>query len=153
MKRRQLQIEVCKALLDSTNNRRCYCSRLNEKEIAITTTGFDAFIFNVDECVFDISRITEHKALSTVCEEHEKDIKISKTTEMFVSLGGKIIEKYKGENLVVYVDSALSKKFNGSGAEFFAHSPRERILVKDMFGRKIGAFLPLNIRDEKELLK
>ena len=153
MNRKQLQIEVCKSLLDSTNSRKCYFGRLNEKEIAITTTGFDAFIFNVDECVFDISRITAHDAISKVCEEHENDIKISKTTEMFFALGGKIIEKYKGENLVVYVDSALSKKFSGSGAEFFAHSPKERILVKDMFGRKIGAFLPLNVRDEKELLK
>lgn len=152
MKRKQLQIEVCKALLDSTN-RRSYCCKLNENEIAVTTTGFDVFIFDIDEVVFDTSRIKQHDILSQVCAEHEKDIKISKTKELFVRGNGNILEKYKGENLVVYVDREISKKFSGSGIDFFAHSPHERILVKDMFGRKIGAFLPVKVVDEKELLK
>ena len=151
MKRRQFQIEVCKALLDSTA-RRSYCCKLNENELAVTTTGFDVFVFDTNEIVFDASRIKQHDILSKVCEDHEKDIKISKTKELFARSSGTIIEKYTGENLVIYVDSAISKKFIGSGTEFFAHSPHERILVKDMFGRKIGAFLPVKL-NEKELLK
>ena len=141
-------MEVCKALLDSTN-KRCYCAKINESEIAVTTTGFDVFIFDISECVFDISKIKQHDILSAVCDDHEKDIKISKTKELFAD-GDHIVEKYTGENLYIYVNREVSKKFNGSGINFFAHSPRERILVKDMLGRKVGAFLPVRF-DEKEI--
>jgi hypothetical protein len=147
MNRKQLQLEVCKALLDS--NKRCYGAAINEKEFAVTTTGYDVFIFDVNECIFDISKIRTSDVLAKVCEDNEKDECIRKTGHLFAD-HGKIIEKYENEKIIVYVNSEFSKKFFQSGVDFFANSSEGRILVKDQLGRKIGAFLPMRF-DEKEV--
>lgn len=131
------------------SNKRCHGSRISETEFAVTTTGFDVFVFDITECVFDISKVKDSDILAKVCEDNEKDITIKKTKEMFVCRG-KVIEKYKGENLIVYVDSALSKRFEFPEVVFYANSSQGRILVKDLFGRKVGAFLPMRF-DETEV--
>lgn len=145
---KQRQLEVCKAILES-KTRRCYCTSLDENEIAVTTTGFDVFIFNKKDVIFDVSKIQHHDALASVCADDEQDKIIKKTGKLFAN-GGKVYEMYENEFIEVYADTAIANKFSGAGTNFFAHSSSGRILVKDMFGRKIGAFLPVRF-NEKEL--
>lgn len=152
MNRKNLQLDVCRQLLNPNN--RCSSFMINENEIAITTTGYDVFIFDVAECIFDISKIRQAEVVAKVCEDNEQDVCIKRTDELF-KCGDMLLEKYEAEgtNLVVYVNSAYSKKFSHSGVVFFAHSPLNRILVKDAMGRKIGAFLPVRFIKQSEMMK
>lgn len=147
MNRSQIQLKVCKAMLDPFA--RCSCAFINEDEIAITTDGFTAFVFYKSECVFDISKLKISEGVKKAFEEHEADVQIKKTKQLFYS-HDKVIEKYTGENLVVYVDAKFAKIFEGNS--FYASSRTSRILVKDNFGRLLGLFLPV-IFDESEVTK
>lgn len=138
MNRKQLQIEVCKALLDV--NSRVIASELNENEIAVTTTGHDAFVFDIKEVIFDVSKIRKTETLKNALADHDKDELVKPTGEMFKQ-HGEVIEKLKGENIEIYVKSTIMKKFNGY--QFTANAPLGRILAKDEFGRLIGCFLPI----------
>lgn len=55
MNKKQIQIEVCKALLDV--NGRCCGGFISENEFAVTTDGFKAYVFHKDECIFDIEKV------------------------------------------------------------------------------------------------
>lgn len=138
MNRKQLQIEVCKAFLNP-NNRVAY-SEINEHEIAVTTTGFDAVVFDKKEIIFDVSKIRKIETLKSVLADCGKDESIKPTGEMF-NEHGMLIAKLIGESLEIFANNTLMKKFNGY--QFFANSPTERILVKDTFGRLVGCFLPV----------
>lgn len=150
MNRNQLQLEVCKALLDPLK-RRCGGAFINEDEFAVTTDGFTAFVFHKSECVFDISKVRINEGVKKAFERHEADIEIKKTKHLFYG-DNKVIEKYTGENLVVYVDAKVAKTFEGYGCRFFASSSTSRILVKDSFDRLLGLFLPVKF-DESEVTK
>lgn len=147
MNRKEIQIAVCKALLDSSKH--CAGVFINEDDFAITTDGFTAFVFDKKECVFDISKIKIMEALKPIFQELETDVELKKANCMFC-FRGKTLEKYTGENLVVYVDSKVAKPFKGY--RFFASSNTKRILVKDQFDRLLGIFLPVKF-DESEAEK
>ncbi len=142
MNRKQLQIEVCKALLDV--NSRIAASELNENEIAVTTTGFDAVVFDKDEIIFDVSKIKKIETLKGVLAEHEKDEPVKPTGEMFKD-SNRTIERLEGENIITFADVSIMKKFDGF--QYTANSARGRILVKDEFGRLVGCFLPTTQRE------
>lgn len=146
MNRKQLQLEVCKALLDV--NSRIIASELNEHEIAVTTTGFDAVVFDKNEIVFDASKIRKSDALKDVLADSAKDEPIKTTKELFRDYN-RTIEKYEGENIEIYVDVSLAKKFGDY--ELYANSELGRILAKDRLGRIVGAFLPVNFHKEKKV--
>lgn len=138
MNRKQLQLEVCKALLDV--NSRITASELNENEIAVTTTGYDAVVFDKNEIIFDVSKIRKFEVLKYELADHDEDECVKPTGEMFDE-HGLIIKKLKGESIELYVNNNYLKKFNGY--QFFAKSSTERILAKDEFGRLVGCFLPV----------
>lgn len=149
MNRKKLQSEVCKALLDGSN--RCYCCKLNEKEIAVTINGYDVFVFDIKECVFDISKITEHKTLLEVCNEKDSDARIIKGNQLFQD-GRRTIQRYKEVRgkFDVYADTCITKKFDDSDFVMLASHSLDRVLVKDRFGRIVGAFLPVNFKRKDE---
>ena len=138
MNRKQLQIEVCKAMLDT--NSRVSTSELNEHEIAVTTTGYDAFVFDKNEIIFDISKTRTMEVLKMVLADSDNDEIVKPTGEMFKD-NGKIIEKLESENVETYVDVTFTKKYNGF--QLMTNSSTNRILVKDEFGRLVGCFLPV----------
>ena len=138
MNRKQLQIEVCKAMLGT--NCRVSMSELNEHEIAVTITGYDAFVFDKNEIIFDLSKIRTVEVLKTVLADSDKDEIVKPTGEMFKD-NGKIIEKLESENVETYVDVTFTKKYNGF--QLMTDSSTNRILVKDEFGRLVGCFLPV----------
>lgn len=138
MNRKQLQIEVCKALLDP-NSRLAICE-IDKNEFAVTTTGYDAFVFYEDEIVFDKSKIRKVEFLKEVFADSDKDEIVKPTGEMFKD-HSKTLEKLAGENVETFVDVSIMKKF--SGFRFMTDSPINRILVKDHFGRLVGCFLPV----------
>ena len=146
MNRKQLQLEVCKALLDVNN--RVFASELNEHEIAVTTTGFDVVVFDKNEIVFDASKIRKTETLKKVLSDSDTDEPIKSAKELFKS-DDKIYEKYKGENIEIYVNASIAKKFNGF--VLFANSEHGRILAKDQLGRTVGAFLPVKYDKKKDV--
>lgn len=146
MNRKQLQLEVCKALLDVNN--RVFSSELNEHEIAVTTTGFDAVVFDKNEIIFDASKIRKTETLKNVLADSDKDEPIKSTKELFRDYD-RTIEKYKGENIEIYVDASFAKKF--SGYELYANSELGRILAKDQLGRIVGVFLPIRFDMKKDV--
>lgn len=141
MNRKQLQLEVCKALLDT--NSRIGAVELNEYEIAVTTTGFDVFVFDKNEIIFDASKIREFKSLKEVLADSDKDEVVKPTKELFID-GDYTIEKYKGESVEIYARSSVSKKFKEY--TLYANSELGRILAKDQVGRVVGAFCPINFK-------
>ena len=145
MNRKQIQLNVCKELLNPS--RTCAGVFINEEEFAITTDGFTAYVFDIRDCVFDISKVPCKDKLKLHFEEKKTDVEILKTGLMF-SEKGKLIEKYKGVDFAVYVDSKVAKPFEGY--HFFASSEKGRILVKDDFGRLLGLFLPVSFKGSEE---
>lgn len=108
------------------------------------------FVLDKTECIFDMSRIPKHEALVNVLSDHDEDVEITDTGRMFLekTYNRRTIKEYTGGNLTVFVDAKLSNKFKN--AKFYAHHPHDRIIVKDHFDRKIGAFLPINFTTRKD---
>lgn len=138
MNRKQLQIEVCKALLDP-NSRVAICE-INKHEFAVTTTGYDAFVFYENEIIFDKSKIRRGDFLKKAFADSDKDEIVKPTGEMFRERSG-TLERLAGENIETFVDISLMKKF--SGFQFMTDSSTNRILVKDDFGKLVGCLLPV----------
>lgn len=142
MNKKQIQIEVCKALLDF--NRRCCGGYLNEEEFAVTTDGFSAFVFHKNECIFDIEKIRKMD-FKNLFSDNEEDEEMKPTNELF-KVDNRTVEKYKTETNEIYVFADVSKPFKGF--HFFTASSQSRILVKDDFGRLVGLFLPMKFSDK-----
>ena len=147
MNRKQLQLAVCRELLNAS--RHCAGAFINDDEFAITTDGFTAFVFAKNECVFDITKVKIQNGLKPYFEEQEADVEIKKTNQFFYS-NNRLLKKYTGENFAVYVDEKVAKTFDGY--RFYASSSSGRILVKDNFDRLLGLFLPVKF-DESEVTK
>ncbi len=144
MNRKQLQLAVCRALLNPS--RHCAGAFINEDEFAITTDGFSAFVFAKNECIFDVAKVQNFDGIKQIFKDSEADVEIKKTKHLFYS-GNTVIEKYTGENLVVYADAKVAKIFEGY--RFFASSSAGRILVKDSFDHLLGLFLPVKFDEGK----
>ena len=144
MNKKQLQLAVCKALVNAS---RCTGAFINEDEFAVTTDGFTAFVFAKNECVFDISKVKISEGVKKAFEGQEADVEIKKTKYLFYG-DNRVVEKYTGENLVVYADAKVAKIFEGY--RFYASSSTGRVLVKDEFDRLLGLFLPVRF-DESEV--
>ncbi len=142
MNRKQMQIEVCKALLDF--NKRCCGGFISENEFAVTTDGFKVYVFHKDECIFDIEKVRKFE-LKNLFAPDEKDEEM-KLTNRFFKVGERIVEKYETENAEIYVFADVSKQFKGF--HFYGASSQKRILVKDDFGRLVGLFLPMKFNEE-----
>lgn len=134
---KQLQMTVCKALIEG---KRCSGCFINENEFAVTVDGFTANCFPVTSCVFDIAKVALFETLKPLFEDNDKDVELKQSKKLFYS-NGEILEKYVGENLEVYVRQNIAKTYKGF--RFFANSPLGRVLVKDEFGRAVGLFLPV----------
>ena len=141
--RKQIQLNVCRALLE--NNGRCRACKINEKEIAVTIDGYTAYVFGVNECVFDTEKITTAEGLKPFFDDVENDTEITPSNELY-NLNGKIVEKYIGQDIEVFVDTEVIKQFKGF--KLYANSSRGRILVKDCFDRIIGLCLPMRFNYE-----
>lgn len=140
MNRKQIQLAVCKGLLDQ--NRRCGGVSLNENEYAVTTDGYSAFVFFKSEVIFDIEKVHLMPALKTFFDDNEKDVEMKRTKE-FKEYAGKLLEKYVGENLEMFADVAIANQFKQ--CTLFASSPSNRILAKDELGRIVGLYMPTKV--------
>lgn len=140
MNRKQIQIEVCKAFFNP-NSRIAY-TEINEHEIVVTTTGYDAYVFDKHEIIFDVSKIRKIESLKNVFADSDKDETVKPTGEMFKD-NGRLIVKLTGESFEIFADNKIFQKF--SEYQFSAKSPTERILAKDKFGRLVGCLLPIRM--------
>ena len=136
--RKQIQLAVCKALLDK--DRRCSGAFINDNEFAVTVDGHCAYVFDKRECIFDISQIRELESIKTAFVDNEKDAEIRETKELFI-VGGKMVEKYENDDVILYAYADVVKQFKGF--HFYAFASTGRVLVKDDFGRAVGLFLPM----------
>lgn len=137
MNKKQMQISVCRALLDI--DKRCCGGFLNENEFAVTTDGVTAYVFFKDECIFDIEKVKKVDFTKFFAED-ENDKEMKSTNELFMQ-HGKMLEKYITETAEIYVDTDVAKNFKGF--RYFASNAQSRILVKNDFGMVVGLFLPV----------
>ena len=142
MNKKQIQIEVCKALLDV--NGRCCGGFISENEFAVTTDGFKAYVFHKDECIFDIEKVKKMEFKNLFASD-EKDEEMKLTNKLF-KVGERTVEKYETENTEIYVYADVSKHFKGF--HFYGASSQTRILVKDDFERLVGLFLPMRFNEK-----
>lgn len=136
MNKKQIQISVCKALLDC--NSRCCGDFINKNDFAVTVDGIAAYVFSASECVFDIAKIRK-VAFTNFLAENENDKEMKQTNEFFV-VDNRVIEKYVTETAEIYARADVTKQFKGF--RFFASDCKSRIIVKDDFGRLVGMFMP-----------
>lgn len=145
MNRKQQQIEICKALLNPDS--RVHYDFINDNEIAVTINGTNCFVFHKKECVFDVSKMIQSAFIKEHFCEDISDVEIKQTETMFFR-NGRMIKKYKGSYFNIYIDSKISKPFEGF--RFFANSSLSRVLVKDDFDMIVGLFLPIKFKEETE---
>lgn len=140
MFKNDLQIEVCKALLKESRVSGGY---INENEFAVTIDGFKLFVFNTKEIIFDINKIPPFNA-AEILKETENDIAIIPTSN-YKSSRGILCREYiaDGTNLAVYLDLKQIKLFEG--CTFYANSPQNRVIAKDVFERTIGVVMPVRM--------
>lgn len=75
MNTKQIQMEICKALLNNPEG--VYGCRLYDNRIAVTTDGFRAFAFFEDDCIFDKTKLNDYD-LTPFFEENDEDIPLKK---------------------------------------------------------------------------
>ena len=138
---KQLQMTVCKALIEG---KRCGGCFINEREFAVTVDGFTAHCFSVVSCVFDIGKVEPFETLKPLFEDNDKDVELKQSKRLFYS-NGDLLEKYVGESLEVYIRQDIAKTYKGF--RFYANSPLGRVLVKDEVGRTVGLFLPVRFTE------
>lgn len=140
MFKNDLQIEVCKALLKESRVAGGY---INENEFAVTIDGFKLYVFAAKEIIFDTTKISPFDA-TKIINKTENDIAL-KPTANFKYNRGAMLREYEadGTNLVVYIDNKQAKPFEG--CTFYGHSPTDRILAKDVFGRIVGVIMPVRM--------
>lgn len=139
LNRKQLQLNVCRAIMDS--DRRCHYCEVDDNVIAVTIDGYVAYIFDKNECVFNFEKITKAPGLKCFFEDFENDVEINSTDELYNVGGGLIAEKYKGNDFEILVNTEIAKQFKD--CKLYANGGRSRILVKDYFDRVVGSFLPM----------
>ena len=144
MNRKKLQLDICKAMLDS--NSRLSACLIDEKQIAVSINGFTAYAFYLSECIFNTSQINYSDNLKEVFKDNEKDELISFTGNMRIDKGYQL-EEYANENLKVYIKSEFTK--NLTHYKFYAYSPINRVLIKDEFERVVGVVAPIRVRDNE----
>lgn len=145
MFKNNIQIEVCKALL---NESRVCGTWINENEYAVTIDGVKLYVFNAKEIVFDTSKISQMDKIADIIKDAENDIEIIPTNCIEI-YHGIMLRKYEAPatNLVVYIDANNIKPF--ADAKLYANAPTHRIIAKNHFGVTIGVIMPVAKRDEE----
>lgn len=146
MNRKQLQIEVCKGMLNPDKN--LAYAEVDCENVAITTDGASCYVFSKRECIFDITKIRLVESLANFFTDNENDVEIKSTGKLSRSSNGYFVEKFAGNGFNVYVDTKYIKLFAGN--RYYTNGARNRILVKDQLGRLIGLFLPIR-HEESEV--
>ena len=144
MNRKQLQLEVCKALLNP--DCRVFAQKLNDNEYAITTTGYDVVVFDEKEIIFDVSKIRETDVFKNILVEADNDEELKKLPLLYKD-SSRTVAKCKAESFEIYFYTNVAKKFDGY--TLYANSEHGRILAKDRLGRIVGAFLPIVFHKER----
>ena len=144
MNRKQLQLEICKALLDG--RQRIGGGKINDTEYAFTSDGISCTVFSEKEIIFDTSKVNPLD-ISQLLEDKANDKEITETGTIFKQSIHTLVE-LAADNLFIYADPKLCSRFKGY--KMFAFEPLGRILVKDDYGQLIGAFLPIRRKDKSK---
>lgn len=142
MNRKQIQLEVCKAMLD-TNRRLCKAT-LEDNGVMITTDGYQAFIFNEKECIFDLSKIPERSGISSSIKDDESDEELRITNKRFI-VNDKTVAELKSDSYTVYANVKLLNNFKGY--HLYTNKDKTRVVVKDDFGIIVGMFCVMRFRE------
>ena len=146
MNKKQIQMQICKALIDA--DRRLCKAKINDDEVMITTDGFSAFVLFEKECVFDLSKIPEKDGIAKYMQTDETDEEVFVTNKKFVSANDVVVGKLKGENHTVYANEKFIKVFGRY--HLFANKSNSRIVAKNEFGMAVGMFCPMRFNEDEE---
>ena len=146
MNRKTEQLNVCKAMLDSSRNV-AYCELPNDT-IAVTTDGFSCYVLSKKELIFDLSNL-KTADFSSYFERNEKQEHLTYTgIAMECGFKRDMLVKLKGKSFVTYARKSLFDKFKGYN--LYSESPRDAIIAIDDLGRKVGFFLPVDNPQDEE---
>lgn len=139
MNKKQYQLEVCKAMLDHTKYIRG-CD-IDENTFAVTTDGFECFVFDNSEIIFDKSKIAKSD-FRHILSDNKNDIELKQTREMIIQEPFTIV-KFEMGSEYIYIKEKYVSQFKGY--RLFAYSPLDRVLVKDDFENVIAVIMPFKI--------
>lgn len=147
MNRKQIQLEVCKAMLDAKGTMRI--GDLGNGFVAVTVNGFIAYAFADNECIFDKTKIAHiaPNIFQPLFEREERDEKLTKTP-FLVSFGNRIAIKYCCEKFDCYIDEKYYKQL--AGLTLYASRSTGRVLAVDEFDCPVAVVMPIKV-DEHEL--
>lgn len=147
MNRKTEQLNVCKAMLDSSRSV-AYCE-LSDNMIAVTPDGFSCYVFSKKELIFDLTKLKKAD-FSEYFERNEKQEHLTYTgIAMECGFKRDMLVKLKGKSFVTYARKSLFDKFKRYN--LYSESPCGAIIAKDDLGQQVGLFLPVrNPRQDEE---
>lgn len=143
MSLKQIQLEVCKALL---NGSRVNGGAVNENEFAVTIDGCKMFVFSNKEIIFDTSKVTPLN-VEKILIENENDVEIV-ATKNYKETRGMLCREYQSQDgkFSVYIDGRQIKEF--TNCLFYGNSPISRVIAKDHYGRICGVVMPVKMNEK-----
>lgn len=146
MNRKAEQLNVCKAMLDSSRSV-AYCELPNDT-IAVTTDGFSCYVFTKKELIFDLTKLKAAN-FSAYFEENAKHEPLTYTgVTIECGIQRDMLVKLKGKSFVTYARKSLFNKFKGYN--LLSESPSDAIIAKDDLGQQVGLFLPVHNSERDE---
>lgn len=147
MTNNKIQLEVCKAMLNS--NRMLAMSEISDEIIGVTLDGFIAYALNKNECIFNTDRISkEHSEnMKKVFEPNEKD-KLLTATRIVIEDKDCSVRKLTCEDFDCYIKENLYKQV--SGLNLYGYGNLNRILATDDFGFPRVVVMPRKLIESKD---
>lgn len=140
---KKLQLEVCKALTDE--KKQVISFRLGNGQTAITINGRKSVVFYPHECIFDLAK-TENREPSEFNYVIRDDDKILNLTNKIFIHESKMLHKLNCEDFDIYANVKYVAEFDE--CEFYAFSPRSRILCVEKTGTVRGMIMPVNFTED-----
>ena len=144
MNKKQIQMKICKAILES-NTRLCK-AKINDDEVMITTDGFVAFVLFEKECIFDLNKIPTNDKIAKFIHTNEADEEIFITRKRFVDRGF-TIAKLQGESCTVYAKEQIVKMFEKY--HLFTNKDKFSVVAKNDLGMTVGMFCAMRFTEEE----
>ena len=146
MTNNKIQLEVCKAMLNS--NRMLAMSEISDEIIGVTLDGFIAYALNKNECIFNTDKISkEHSEnMKKIFEPNEED-KLLTATRIVIEDKDCSVRKLTCKDFDCYIKESLYKQV--SGFILYGYGSLNRILATDDFGFPRVVVMPRRLSESK----
>ena len=136
---KKMQIEVCKAMLKPNSG--VAFGEVDDNHIAVTTDAVVLYVFQKNECIFNLEKIKRKFDASEILKCRADDKLLKKTFEMHSIRNAYNTVKFVAGDLEVWIEEKYAKNFNGYN--FYAYAPFNRVLIKAPSGLLVAAVMPV----------